>query len=162
MDFCAHRARPAQPMQVAAPAGIILNRSRLLNMLSQPPFRMNWDSHRLPIGRTRQKKVIQVTGVSIFWLFAEEKIHAEAIHAHSALLARISIECGTQCFPRSRFRDMESTEASIEEILLLKSLSAVSEAPTSRELGVEALWRALQIQRLEGSRPRGTMGFVCG
>jgi hypothetical protein len=36
-----------------------------------------------------------------------------------------------------------------------RSLSAVSEAPTSRELGVEALWRALQIQRLEGSRPWG-------
>jgi hypothetical protein len=39
--------------------------------------------------------------------------------------------------------------------LLPISLSAVSEAPTSREFGVEALWRALQIQRLEGSRPWG-------
>ena len=34
-------------------------------------------------------------------------------------------------------------------------LSAVSEAPTSKELGVETLWGALQIQRLEGSRPGG-------
>lgn len=37
----------------------------------------------------------------------------------------------------------------------IRSLSAVSEAPTSKELGVEALWGALQIQRLEGSRPWG-------
>jgi hypothetical protein len=34
VDFSAHRARLAQPMQVAAPAGMMFNRSRLLNMLA--------------------------------------------------------------------------------------------------------------------------------
>ena len=39
--------------------------------------------------------------------------------------------------------------------LVTGSLSAVSEAPMSEELGVETLYRALQIRRLEGSRPGG-------
>jgi hypothetical protein len=48
-------------------------------------------------------------------------------------------------------------------VLYLKSLSAVSEAPTSEELGVETLGvGALQIQRFEGSRPWGLWDLYAG
>jgi hypothetical protein len=45
---------------------------------------------------------------------------------------------------------------------LARSLSAVSEAPTSEELGVETLCRGASIQRLEGSRPWGLWDLYLG
>jgi len=44
-------------------------------------------------------------------------------------------------------------DAFIEPGFVTGSLSAVSEAPTSGKVSAEVLWTALQIQRLEGSRP---------
>jgi hypothetical protein len=41
-------------------------------------------------------------------------------------------------------------------------LSAVSEAPRAKSWELRWCLGALQIQRLEGSRPGGTMGFVSG
>ena len=63
-------------------------------------------------------------------------------------------------FPGTDFLDYGSPPRSAQRLancsrFVTGSLSAVSEAPMSEELGVETLYRALQIRRLEGSRPGG-------
>jgi hypothetical protein len=47
-------------------------------------------------------------------------------------------------------------------ILIPRSLSAVSEAPATEEVGVETLWRGrFRYSDLKEAAPR-TMGFGCG
>ena len=54
--------------------------------------------------------------------------------------------------------DDKSPIALVQGVLVTGSLSAVSEAPPSEEVGVRCSGRALQIQRLEGSLI-GSYGF---
>jgi hypothetical protein len=63
-----------------------------------------------------------------------------------------------------RSRGRQIAETLVEEGSILRSLSAVSESPVSRQVVDRGgLGGALQIQRLEGSRrSREPMDFVCG